>query len=310
MKSANYWVCVLTRNGAQTLGKTLASILAQSSQPELVVVVDDGSTDNTLSIVESFRTAWSRPIEILGLKSTRYDIRRVPVNINRCYSRVERMKHKFNYSMISGDDCVYPRNYSKTLLRIMENEPSLAVSSGDWNLSVRGSGDVLNRRAPQGSGRFIRDSFWEQVGRRYPVVYGWESWVLFKALMLGYRTANFTDLHFDHLRALGSRHKFKHWGIEMRTLGYHPLFALLRLARNLVIQHEPISRVGNLLMLIYYLFPQLYRNDPYFRYFENDLRYFVRGRQLYSILKKARSPWLQSILSGVWKVFERAYPIT
>ncbi|MGD8813686.1 MAG: glycosyltransferase, partial [Anaerolineales bacterium] len=41
-------------NGEQFLGDALDSILAQSYQPLEVIVVDDGSTDNTVKIAHGF----------------------------------------------------------------------------------------------------------------------------------------------------------------------------------------------------------------------------------------------------------------
>lgn len=44
-------------NAARYIGETLDSVLAQTSPPDEVIVVDDGSTDGTLSVVERFGSA-------------------------------------------------------------------------------------------------------------------------------------------------------------------------------------------------------------------------------------------------------------
>ena len=46
-----------THNCAHYLGEALDSIAAQSLKPTEVIVVDDGSTDNTAAVVESRRSA-------------------------------------------------------------------------------------------------------------------------------------------------------------------------------------------------------------------------------------------------------------
>lgn len=50
-------VVIPVYNGARFIAETLKSVLAQTVPPKEVIVVNDGSTDNTLSVVEKFRDA-------------------------------------------------------------------------------------------------------------------------------------------------------------------------------------------------------------------------------------------------------------
>ena len=58
-------IALCTYNGAQFLGEQLASIAAQSRLPDELVVCDDGSTDETLSLVERFAKQAFFPVRIL-----------------------------------------------------------------------------------------------------------------------------------------------------------------------------------------------------------------------------------------------------
>ena len=50
--NSDYWCCIVTRDGADTIGATIDSIVKQTARPKFIVVVNDGSTDNTEEIVK------------------------------------------------------------------------------------------------------------------------------------------------------------------------------------------------------------------------------------------------------------------
>jgi len=297
-----YWSCVLTRNGAQMLRKTLYSIERQTLAPKLIVVVDDGSTDETRSVIESHQSKTKIRIDAIRLPERGYDIRRVPANINAAYAYVEANPEKWDYSMISGDDCIYSRGYCASILARMNLDPQLVVASGDWQTLSPGT-----VKPPQGAGRFIKESFWREVGGKYPVAYGWESWLLYKAQQLGYRIANLQEVRFSHLRSSGSVHRFKYWGAAMRTLGFHPVPVVLRVAKNLIEGTEPIPFQGNLTMLASYLFPIRYRSDPYFQCFDEGLQQFVRQQQLRTLMSARKLQTFRQFWIAAWKVLERIF---
>lgn len=58
-------VAMCTHNGARYLNEQLASVLAQTRQPDELVVSDDGSADETLSIAEAFAARAAFPVKVL-----------------------------------------------------------------------------------------------------------------------------------------------------------------------------------------------------------------------------------------------------
>lgn len=54
LKSINFAVCIATYNGADYLREQLTSIVTQLCSNEIVFISDDGSTDDTVNIAESF----------------------------------------------------------------------------------------------------------------------------------------------------------------------------------------------------------------------------------------------------------------
>lgn len=302
----DYWVCVITKNGADFIGQTLASIFDQTSPPAFVVVVDDGSTDATPTILEDFSSRLRKgtsprvPLDVINLPDNGYDIRRVPANLNAAYAYVEEIGKTFEYSMVSGDDCAYPSDYCAVLLSEMDDD-HLVVASGDCETPPR----LSDSKAPQGSGRFVRNSFWQTLGGRYPVRYGWESWLLFKAMQAGHRILNLSELRYHHLRPSGSVHKFTHWGLEMRALGYHPLVVLKRFVDEALGRGAgSISLQGSLSMTMAYFLARLHDEDPYYVPFDEQLRSFVRNLQLDRLLNQLPSEF-RPIASAFWTITGR-----
>lgn len=277
----SYWVAVVARNAAQHLPSTLDSLLRQTLRPMQLVVVDDGSNDATGEILAHYAQEYSRVVEVLSLPDKGYDIRRVPSNINLAWSSAATGGLKTDYFMVSGDDCSYPPNYSKSLITRMMAIPQVVVTSGRPSSKA----NVSQEHSPSGSGRMIRCSFWCEVGERYPLKAGWETWLLYKAVEKGFQVKLFDDLNFEHLRPRGAKHQFEYWGAAMHTLGYHPLYAIGRIAKNAVGPDIAIS--GSLNMLRGYLLAHFASVDPFISPFEPSLRKLVHRQQAYRITRIA-----------------------
>jgi hypothetical protein len=210
----------------------------------------------------------------VSLEDHGYDIRRIPANLNAAYSHLETANVKFDYSMISGDDCIFPSEYSKFILTKMESDPKLGIAGGRFTKDL-----IRLVKFPSGAGRFVREELWVKVGRRYPVAYGWEPWLIFKALQLGYGVESFSRLRFRHLRATGSAHRFRYWGQSMRALGYHPLIALAGPVLNMLHLGEPKPLSSAISIFASYLFPGTYKSDLLKQKYDSVLRQFIRRYQ-------------------------------
>jgi glycosyltransferase involved in cell wall biosynthesis len=267
-----YAVIVPTRNGGSTIKQTLDSIVHQSIQAAQICVVDDGSTDKTSNILNAF--ANRDKLKIVTRPNRGYDIRRVPANLNLAYST---LNVAMDYLMISGDDCIYPRNYARSIILHMSSDQRIVVASG----RPRTGGSILSEHFPSGSGRVVRNSFWRSVGGRYPQMVGWEAWLLYKALQDGLLTRVYPDLIYEHLRPRGSMHQFAYWGSAMQSLGYHPLYALGRVAKSFAKREIPLA--GSVNMLSGYLRAIMGSSDPFISTLEEPLRDFVHVWQASTI---------------------------
>ena len=266
----SYWVAVVTRNGARHLARTLDSLLNQEEKPRLVTVVDDGSSDDTKTVLLQYERL-NENLTTITLPDRGYDIRRVPANINLAWKR--NIDLATEYFMISGDDCVYPTAYAGLLLRCMNSMPRTVVASGRPSTG----GGRSQEHSPSGSGRMIRCSFWREVGSKYPSKAGWETWLLYEAAEKGLKVELLDDLTYEHARPRGAGHQFVYWGAAMGTLGYHPLYAIGRIAVNAV--KPPFAPKRALNMLRGYLQAKLGSSDAFIGQYDHSLQSFIRQKQ-------------------------------
>ncbi|MDG6995872.1 MAG: glycosyltransferase family 2 protein [Nitrososphaerota archaeon] len=245
----NYWCCVVCRNGSATIGRTLDSILKQTLPPEFVIVVNDGSTDNTVEIVQEKNT--SGRIHVIHTSSKTNDIRRIPMLLNLGLKEVAEYP-KTEYMMVSGDDNELSPTYAEMIMDRMNEDRKIVVASGDWT-----SASLRMDQMPHGGGRLVRMSFMKQIGGEYPVAYGWETWLLYKALELGYSVRLYPDQRYVHLRPYRSKNLFG-WGRAMYNLGFPLYFVILRFMTNLVYSKNGTqSRRASVAMLAGYLSARL-----------------------------------------------------
>ncbi len=226
--SKDYWCVIVTRDGAETIGMTMDSILAQTVPPKFIAVVNDGSTDDTEKIVLSKSFTG---FHVLNTGSKARDIRKVPKLLNLAldfWQREQNHLPRTDYMIVSGDDNELSHGYAEEILRRMEEDPKLVVASGEW-LSSRGRG---GDQMPHGGGRFVRMSYMQEIGGHYPVAYGWETWLLYKALESGYRVKLFPEVRYEHLRPFRPTNLFG-WGRAMYSLGFPSYYVFLRFLINL-----------------------------------------------------------------------------
>jgi len=211
-----YAVVIPARNEERYIEKTLSALKKQTVQPIQIVVVDDGSKDNTAHIASRYADIVvrlpDRGASVVGTP----ELAKV---INQGLKRVEK---DVDYILICGADHVLPENYLEAVVKKMKANSKLVIASG----SVKG--EPYFESHPRGSGRVVNAKFWRVVNDLlYPVVWGWEDWLCFKAMQLGYEVRSFKDVVTELQRPtrLGSV-----GGKKMYALGYDWKYALGRCA--------------------------------------------------------------------------------
>ncbi|HJU14357.1 MAG TPA: glycosyltransferase family A protein [Candidatus Nitrosotalea sp.] len=270
-----YYCFFPVRDGQDSIAQVMDSLINQTAPPAKIIVVDDGSSDDTPKILSEYEKKYGSLVKVIHTGSTTRDYRRIPKLWNLCLER------GYDYHMIGAGDCIFEREYAEKLLKELEKKPNLAICSGDYG--------TRKSLAPHGAGRFVRQSFFFKNYEKYPEIIGYESEILFRCIIQKHDMEIFNDVRFEHVDKLGHGHNFDEFGQGMKALGYHPLYVLARCALEFMRNGE-IGRKGALNILYKFL---VFRPDPkggYYSYFPDDIRLEIRRFQWNKIKKFASNP--------------------
>jgi glycosyltransferase involved in cell wall biosynthesis len=283
----SYWTLVTTRNRREDLKRTLESILNQQLPCRRVVVFDDGSSDDTFDLLQTFKREHPSTVRVLHRTDLGYDIKRVVRNWNECLAEAKRegLDRTADFTFISADDCIYPPQYVRVIVEHMNRDPLLAVVSG-----TRGIPAPLDGwKPPEGSGRLIRNTLLSSVGFRFPEKAGYEPWIVYEAMRRGLQVDSISSLRYEHQGVFGGAHSFAQWGYLPHALGYHPVFFLGRCLQNFC-SGKTVPRKAVLGMLGRYLKWYIAKpKDPFYEPHTKELRAFIRSYQESRMKKAVRS---------------------
>jgi len=236
------------RDEAEHMRRTLESVIAQSVAPALWVVVDDGSTDDTSAILESYRT---RLPYLKVVRRANRGARSVgPGVIEAFYAGLETVAlREFAYLCKLDLDLDLPPRYFELLIQRMEANPRLGTTSGKPYFVAAGSGrlvaEVCGDEMSVGMTKFYRVQCFREIGGFVRQVM-WDGIDCHRCRLLGWVAESVDEeaLRFIHLRPMGSSQKGI-WSGRLRSgygqyfMGTAPVYlvasAIFRLPRHPVL---------------------------------------------------------------------------
>ena len=273
----NYYVIMTVRNNEESIGKCLTSILEQTIKPDKILIVDDGSKDNTSNIINQLKAVSKIPIEYVYQDNPEPDYSRIPINWNKCLLP----KKDYDYHLIMAGDIILRNDYVELLLKDIKNNEKIVISSGV----------IYNQEKismPRGAGRLVKQDFFYNIYHSgYPVIIGYETEILFYALQNGFINNVNNNAMMHHTDKLGHGHKFIEFGYAMKSLGYSPEYVL---ARTIVLAFNKTVGLLNALRILRAYLSNFPKNNPsYFRYHNRELiQYIGRITSFNSKYSKAR----------------------
>lgn len=301
------------RDEAKYLRRTLDSVAAQTAQPALWVVVDDGSTDDTPSILEEY--ARRLPYLRVVRRGDRGRRNVGPGVVEAFYEGLEMVSlSDFDYLCKLDVDLELPPRYFEGLMARMEADPRLGTCSGKpWFVHPRSGAlvpEVCGDEMSAGMSKFYRVGCFREIGGFVRQVM-WDGIDCHRARMLGWiaESANDEALRFVHLRPMGSSQKGV-WTGRVRAgfwqyfMGTSPLYYLAVAAYRLL-KHPVLY--GSAAMLLGYASSAARRVR---RYEDAEFRRFLRGYQLACLWmgKRAATARIHAQRASLWRSRHAADP--
>ena len=234
MSAPAYVLVTPVRNEEATIAVTLESVVRQSVWPIEWVIVSDGSTDRTDSIVRKYADKYPF-IQLLRLDE----------RPKRSFSSVV-FATEAGIAHLSNRDCEFiglldgdirlDREYYSEILRRFEQDPRLGLAGGLVVDCINGR-RVRATQALQdvaGAVQFFRRACFDSMGGLTAIAEGgWDAITCVQARMNGFTTRTFAELEVDHLKPRNISEgniprRYFHLGVRDHALGNHPLFETLK----------------------------------------------------------------------------------
>jgi glycosyltransferase involved in cell wall biosynthesis len=232
----HYVLITPARNEQKLIEKVIQSVTSQTVPPTKWVIVNDGSTDATASIVSRYlgKYEW---MELLNLSPHRD--RSFAAKVHAFNAGLERVKG-LDYKVVGNldSDVSFDSDYLEFLLGKFVEDASLGVAGTIFReegySSATDSFEGQNHVA--GGCQLFRSQCFEQIGGYVPNKAGGIDWIaVTTARMMGWKTRSFREKYFFHYRSLGTAERsllssLFSYGEKDYYLGGHPLWEVFRFA--------------------------------------------------------------------------------
>ncbi len=276
-----YIIITPFKNEEENIEGTIKSIIAQSIKPITWILIDDGSNDNSLNIVNRYKKKFSW---IQVEKNDSY--------INDKGARIAAMINDFsNHDKIDflckiDADVSFNHNFCENMINYMNSNKKLGICSGTliYNDKIerpvfsdltRGATKFYNYKCFKDINGLLESTGWDTIDNISAQYKGWETKVL--------------PIYFKHNKAegisLGWYQRYYQSGKYFGSIPY-PFYYLLMRCVYRIFNYPPI--ISQLVVINGFLFSK-YGKKKYL--LSNDLRLFFNRRIKERLKEKIKNVW-------------------
>lgn len=225
------------KNEAQYIKQTINSVINQTIQPNVWIIVNDGSTDNTEQIIAEYCKLhnWIKLVSINNKDEVRTGGSKV---VRAFYKGLQLINtNDFEFIVKLDGDLILPSNYFEKVLFEFEKFPNLGICGGTI-LNKYSENDIREEKASsfhvRGALKMIRRQCWDQIGG-FKEIWNWDGLDVMEAQFKGWQTRSI-KIPVIHLRPTTSAydpigHSYKS-GYEAYKMGSDLRLTLIRSIRK------------------------------------------------------------------------------
>ncbi len=199
----NFYIVIPAHNEEDSIALTLESLINQTHLPKKVIVVNDNSTDNTKSIVDSYikQNDWLNSTTITSSNE------HIPGSkvINAFYKGFETLDDNYDILCKFDADIVLPNNYLENIKLLFNSNKSVGIAGGLAFIKKDNTWvyeNISDKNHVRGPIKAYRKSCFEDIGGLKPSI-GWDTVDILLAKYHGWSVAVDKSLHVKHLKPTG-----------------------------------------------------------------------------------------------------------
>lgn len=225
-------------NEEKFIKNCLESLLNQTHSAKKILVVDDGSIDNTFTSVESLSNSHQNLSVVSRPKSFSHE---PGSKIVEAFNfGLKKLETDFDVVCKFDADLIFPSNYLESLVYAFQQDPRLGMYGGFCTVKKNDSWSVeqlTNTDHLRGALKAYRKSCFQDINGLTPAM-GWDTIDEMKARFHGWQVETNSNLLVKHLKPTGQQYKKdlpKLFGISLFRMRYSWTLALLtclKMAKN------------------------------------------------------------------------------
>ncbi|WP_040251812.1 glycosyltransferase [Psychroserpens mesophilus] len=199
----NFYIVIPAHNEEDSIGLTLESLAEQTLLPKKVIVVNDHSTDKTVSIIQKYvnQHHW------LNLVNTSSSNEHIPGSkvINAFYKGYEILDENYDIICKFDADIILPKDYLENIKLLFETDKSIGIAGGLAYIKRNGAWvyeNISNKNHVRGPFKAYRKLCFEQIGGLKTSI-GWDTVDTLLAKYHGWKVVTDKTLHIKHLKPTG-----------------------------------------------------------------------------------------------------------